>query len=859
LRADDLALADLAASVADGTAIDWHDAETQAGNARRLVRHLRLVESIASLHRSIAAEPADTPAPQVPEGRRWGRLVLGEQIGQGTSCDVYRARDTDLDRDVALKLLHADQFETHAPRDGQSAAHVRVLDEARRLARLRHEHIVQVYGAEAHDGRVGLWMELVQGTSLERVVEERGPLGAREAALIGLDVCAALSAVHGAGLLHRDVKAQNVMREAGGRIVLMDFGTGEELAGTNRIVGTPLYLAPEIFKGHKASIQSDVYSVGVLLYYLVTGRFPVNASSIEHLARVHAKQERQPLRDLRADAPEAFVRAVERALDPDPARRYRTVGELEAALRDAIVPAPAGVDGSSPSRARGAARWLRLPYVAIAASLALVIAALIVWTRSPEPGFSTPGVTRVAVLPFRDLSTVSTPPSLADALTDQLISTLGQIRSIQVTSLSSVLQFKNGAEPIPLVARRLRVDDVVEGTLTVTQAPDGKPDRVRIRARLVAAGTDSTIWSQEFERSFGDTLGLQSDVARAIAEGIRAVLTPEEHRRLEPARPTTPEANEAYFLGLHYLSRSSSDAQKAVDAFRRATTLDPDHAGAHAGLARGLMALGFVGSIFHQEARTLASAEVQRAIGLDPDSSEAHAVLADLQFYYDWDWAGAESSYQRAIALNTSFARARSQYARYLAAAGRGQESIDEATRASDLEPTSASAVSTRALMQYYARDYAAAMRTIDHALRLEPAAASLHFVRARVLAARGEIDEAIASNGRALELSEGAAAPSWRAHQIMLEALAGRRDAARSALAALRADAHAANARLGGAHLAYVHEALGERDAALTLFERAANERDPDILWLSVDPRVDVLRQQPRFVQVLARVSARR
>ena len=149
------------------------------------------------------------------------------------------------------------------------------MDEARRLARLRHEHVVQVYGAEEHDGRVGLWTELVRGESLEQLVADRGPLGAREAALVGLDVCAALAAVHGAGLVHRDVKAQNVMREAGGRVVLMDFGTGEDLAGTSRLVGTPFYLAPEIFRGQKASVQSDLYSVGVLLFYLVTGKFPV--------------------------------------------------------------------------------------------------------------------------------------------------------------------------------------------------------------------------------------------------------------------------------------------------------------------------------------------------------------------------------------------------------------------------------------------------------------------------------------------------------------------------------------------------------------------------------------------------------
>ena len=281
MRADDRALVDAAAQVADGAPVNWADAEMHADAAnRRLVRHLRLVESIASLHRSISPSEDDDyvvgskPASDQLLGRgaagpHWGRLSILDRIGHGTSCDVFRAWDTALHREVALKLLHDDGDR----RDAQE----RVLEEARRLARVRHPHVVQVYGAEEHDNRVGLWMELVRGESLEQAVHARGEFGAREAALIGLDLCAAVAAVHGAGLLHRDIKAQNVMRETGGRLVLMDFGTGEELSGTNRLVGTPLYLAPEIFRGQRASVESDIYSLGVLLYYLVTRKFPVIA------------------------------------------------------------------------------------------------------------------------------------------------------------------------------------------------------------------------------------------------------------------------------------------------------------------------------------------------------------------------------------------------------------------------------------------------------------------------------------------------------------------------------------------------------------------------------------------------------
>ena len=853
MRADDRALVDLASSVADGTPVDWHVAEANAGQARRLVRHLRLVDSIAALHRSIpAAEPGEVPAEESPAaGRRWGRLILGERIGEGTSCEVFKAWDSELHRHVALKLFH----DSHT-----DSAHERMLQEARRLARIRHEHVVQVYGAEQHDGQVGLWMELVRGVSLERQVQERGPLGDREAALAGLDVCSAVAAVHAAELLHRDIKAQNVMREEGGRIVLMDFGTGEDLAGTNRIVGTPLYLAPEIFRGQRASVQSDVYSIGVLLFYLVTGKFPVNAGSMEQLARAHVNRTRLSLRDLRPDISQAFLSVVERALDGDPLRRYRTVGELESALREAIVPQPAAAPRpplapeppAAPRRAR-----IGVPVVLGGVALLAIVLAAIVWTRNTGPSGGQPAA-RLAVLPFRTISASPSAPYLAQELTDQLISTLGQVRSIQVKSLTAVLPFSDGTTSIPEVGRRLGVDHVVEATVSVTNRPDGRPDRVLVRARLLAAGTAMPIWQRDFDHSLGATQALQAEIARNIATEI-AALTTEERQRLERPHQTTPEANDAYFQGLHFLSRSSADGQRAVDAFRRATTLDPGHPGAHAGLARGLMGLGFFGSMSHAEARALAAAEVNRALELDPDSSEAHAVQADLFFYYDWDWPGADRAYRRAIGLNPSFARARSQFARYLAAAQRRDESIAEAARAAELEPMSASAASTRAMALYYARDYDQAQRVIDHALQLESESPSAHLVLSRILSERGDQDEALRSNDRALELADSRAAVSWRAHRVMLLARAGRTDEARTALAGLPAEVGQAQGRLGSAHLAYIHAALGDAVTAIALLETAARDRDPDVLWLAVDPRVDSLRSDPRFQRLLVRIGVPR
>jgi eukaryotic-like serine/threonine-protein kinase len=381
MRSAEALLTDLAESVADGTPGDWRAADAQQDvRLRRLAGHLRLVDRIATLHRSVpedetvtvTATPPDGPHPDRPhpEAERWGRLVLRELVGTGTSGDVYRAWDPDLDLDVALKLLRG---------TGSPDAERRILEEARRLARVRHHHVVQVYGAEKHD-RVGLWMEFVRGRSLEHVVQERGPLGPNEAALVGIDVCDAVAAVHGARLLHRDIKAQNVLREDGGRIVLMDFGTGEDLAGTSRIVGTPLYVAPEIFSGSRASVQSDVYSIGVLLYYLVTGAFPVTAASLQDLVRAHRRGDRRRLRDLRPDAPEGFVRALEAALECDPTRRFPSVQAFEVALRDALIArvhVPPQPPAATPSRTPPSGYPLRHPGLFLAVLIALLLLVLL--------------------------------------------------------------------------------------------------------------------------------------------------------------------------------------------------------------------------------------------------------------------------------------------------------------------------------------------------------------------------------------------------------------------------------------------------------------------------------------------------
>jgi serine/threonine protein kinase len=339
----------LASRIDQGHPIDWDAAERDARDDREraVISELRLLADVARVGRedSLAAEAGPEPfLSSLPS--TWGSLTILEPIGRGAFATVYRARDN-LGRLVALKLFSL-------PRENATDWAARLLHEGRLLARLKHENVVTIHGADQCEGYVGLWMEFVRGRTLEEELTARGLFSADEAVHAGRVLCRALAAVHHAGLLHRDVKAHNVMREDGGRIVLMDFGSGRDVRAALAspsldLAGTPLYLAPEVFAGRAATIASDIYSLGVLLYHLVSGRYPVEGANRSEIQRAHAERRRTWLRDARPDLPDAFVRVIERALASDPDQRYQTAGELDEALAGGnIQPSAASSGGSSP-------------------------------------------------------------------------------------------------------------------------------------------------------------------------------------------------------------------------------------------------------------------------------------------------------------------------------------------------------------------------------------------------------------------------------------------------------------------------------------------------------------------------------
>ena len=435
-------LDDLAGAVLDGGDVDWTTAESSAdADIRPLLRHLRLVASVAEVHRQ--ALPGD--------GETWGHLQLLERVGHGAFGEVFRAWDTRLDREVALKLL------TTSPDADKGGV---IIREGRLLARVKHPNVVTIHGAERIGDRIGLWMEFVHGRTLEDLLKSGRAFTPDEVAHIGVEIARAVAAVHAAGLLHRDVKAQNVMQADDGRIVLMDFGTGRELDDDGQaLAGTPLYLAPELFSGGAATAASDVYSLGVLLFHLLTGSYPVHETTLGELDRAHRAGRRTKIRVARTNVPSGLARVIDRALDPRPERRFQTADALAAALRAL----------TRVTRRRRA----------VLAAVAATLAALVTWSAWPDP----PPV--IGVLAFQSLSTDPESEAVAEGLTAEVISSLAQIDGWTIRSLVSSSQA--GERRDLEVGRDAGVDFVLAADVLVSNG------RLRLNPRLINLENDARV------------------------------------------------------------------------------------------------------------------------------------------------------------------------------------------------------------------------------------------------------------------------------------------------------------------------------------------------------------------------------
>ncbi len=796
-----------------------------------------------------------TPEPSPLIGQSFSHYRILSKLGEGGMGEVYLARDERLDREVALKVLLRGTLRDEAARR-------RLRKEALALSKLNHPNIATVFDFDSHEDVDFLVMEYVAGQGLEEKLSA-GSLPEREVLRLGQQLAEGLSAAHGQGVIHRDLKPGNVRLTSDGRLKILDFGlakqvargsetaTTESIAGAGSLVGTLPYMAPEQVRGEGVDERTDIWAAGLVLYELATGR---RAFGQGHQASVIAAiVSAAPVAPSRVNAriSAGLEGIIAKCLEKDPENRYQSAKELVVDLRRLAAPASgAGLEAARPARGRR-----RVVLAAAAAALAMVVVAGAVLIALDAGGVrgrlfsATPRIQSLAVLPLRNLTGDPQQEYFSDGMTDALINNLCKVAALRVISITSVMQYKNTQKSLTAIARELGVDAVVEGSVLRSG------EQVRINAQLIQAGRERQMWAESYERDLRDVLKLQSEVASSISDAVRTSLTPEDQTRLAGARIVDPAAYEAYLLGQRYRSdwAAGLELEKSRDQFLRAIQLDPQFAAAYAGLASCYTQLALWSVLSPAEVTPLALEAADKAVQLDSTLAEAHMARGLVRLQLLWDWRGAETSYRHALALNPNSHDARNEYRFFLSCSGRMDEAVVLAEELLRDTPNSPSEMMNTAWTQFYARRYDDAIARLKSCLALEPESGDARVFLAASYAFKGLYPQALAECD-ILESRPESFDPFWIMMLGSIYAVSGRRDKALLALDRLQE-----REKLGyvdPAQYAYTYAGLGDKEQAFTYLDKAVEVRSTNVLQMSIEQIFDGLRSDPRFQELLSVVG---
>ena len=831
----------------------------------------REVESLLASYERAAnfiESPAYEVAPELLTNDTPGRLVgelighyrIESLIGVGGMGEVYLARDEQLGRKVALKLLP----ESLTANEAQLS---RFKTEARAASALNHPNILTVYEIGADANRQFIATEFIEGMTL-RASLARGRMNLHEALEIAVQVASELAAAHETGVVHRDIKPENIMLRPDGYAKVLDFGIAkltEQHPGSDShevgtttllqtrpglVLGTTRYMSPEQARGQKVDARSDIWSMGVVLYEMVGGVPPFSGATPSDCIASILKTEPPPLSGVLSDVPVKLQSIVQKALRKNRDERYQTIKEMLTDLRD--LKGELEVEGSSPqSKARVEPILTRINRHKRDALLTLAAAILLAAAFGYHFYFVAPALApnekSIAVLPFADLSQARDQEYFCDGIHEEILTRLSKIRDLKVISRTSTQRFKSAPKNLPEIARQLGVATILEGTV---QKAEGQ---VRVNVQLINARNDSHLWAEKYDRRLTDIFGVESEIAKAIADTLQAKLSGTEQRAIA-IRPTeNAEAHQLYLKGTYFSNkRTGPDFRTAIEYFKNAIGRDPNYALAYAGLADAYALLSLYGGEGPQETVPQAKAAARKAVELEDILPEAHNSLGLLLALYDFDFAQSKKEFERAIELNPNYATAHHQFGNMnLTMVGEFDRAIAEGKRAVELDPLSLIINADLGQNFLLARRYDEAIDQLRKTLAMDP-----HFYPARLalgeaLQLKGQMDEAMVEYQKAAEVTDD---PVVLAYLAQGYAKTGQGDKAWNLLSQL--EQLATERHVGPFILAMVHLALGENEKAIDDLERAYRDHaDAFIVGIKVEPLLDPLRGDPRFERLVAKV----
>jgi serine/threonine-protein kinase len=790
-------------------------------------------------------ETLETPKEELTTGSTFaGRYQIIEELGKGGMGKVYKAQDTDLKEKVAIKLLRPEIA-------GDKKTIERFRNELKFARKIRHKNVCQMYDLNKEKGAHYITMEYVAGKDLKGMIRMMGQLSSGKTIFIAKQVCDGLVEAHRLGVVHRDLKPQNIMVDEDGNARIMDFGIARSLktkgiTAAGVMIGTPEYMSPEQVEGKEVDERSDIYSLGVILYEMVTGRVPFEGDTPFTIGVKHKSEMPKDPKELNTQLPEDLNLVILRCLEKDKENRFQSAGEVRAELTriekgipttEKVIPKKEPIT-SKEITVSFSLKKLLIPAIVV---VALLIAAVLIWQLLPkkEGVPIEPSKPSIAVLPFTDLSPQKDQEYFCNGLAESLINALSKVKDLRVPAMTSTVPFNGEEQDINEIAEKLNVNTVLRGSVQKAE------NRLRITAQLINVADGSLLWSEQYNREFNDLFSIQDEISFAIADKLKINLLGEERQGLKKRYTENIEAYNFYLKGRYFWNKRTGDSVKmSIKYFEQAIEVDPDYALAYAGLADCYIVLPFYAGWMPKESYLKARSAALKALDRDSMLAEAHNSLAAIKLWFEWDWDEAEREFKRAIELNSGLAIAHHWYAELLKSIGRIDDAITEIRIALELDPISLIINRNFGMYLYLAHRYDEAIKQFRKTLEIDPEFIGAHSGLGRAYLQKGMYKQA-AEIFKRIE------------HQGLVHALIalGNKD---EALAVLEDFKEKSSHQYVDPYIfAIIYAGLGEIDMTFKSLDRAYQERSLNLVdYVYVTPFFDSIRSDPRFKSLMKKLS---
>ncbi len=742
----------------------------------------------------------------ITKGTTISHYKIIEKIGAGGMGEVYLAEDTKLNRKVALKFLPP-----HLCQDEDCRA--RFKREAQATAKLNHPNIVTIHEVSEYQGRPYFAMEHVEGRALRDIIK-KNEFSISEVVDLAIGICEGLNKAHQAGIVHRDIKPSNIVIDTDGRPKLLDFGLAairgsEKLTISGSTLGTIGYMSPEQIEGKDIDRRSDLFSLGIVFYEMITGRAPFKGETEAATLNSVLNDNPEPLLRYKSSVSGELQRIISKLLEKDSEFRYQSAAEVISDLKKLKIDLK-----SETSRGQS-----------------------IVSKRQPS----------IAVLPFIDMSAQKDQEYFCDGIAEEIINALTHVESLRVVARTSAFSFKGKDVDIGEIGRKLSVETLLEGSVRKSG------NRLRITAQLINVTDGYHLWSEKYDRDMEDIFAIQDEISLAIVDKLKLKLLGKEKAAIVKHSTDDPEAFNLFLMGRYFSGKKTEIAlKKSIECFGRAIERDSEFSLGYAGLGYSYLRLGLNDFVPRSDAYRDARVKAMKAIALDDSNSLAHALLAEVMMWGDWDWLGAEREFEQVLALNPSDAAGHHGYAHLLEILGRAQKSIEHMKRALQFEPLSIEYNNCLGQVLYHARRYDEAIEQLHKTIEMDSNFYEAHRWLARAYMEKGMFAQALEELEILGPLEEHQS--GMRALIGYVHAATGKRDEAKKILQRLTSLSQQGKAHHYG--LAIIHIRLGEKDRAFEALEKQIESRSGPTSMLKVDPILDNLRTDTRFKKLLSKMK---